>query len=57
LLALADKEPDRELWLAVPGSIYREFFQKVFIQKVIRHYGVRLLVFDPVKKKIEKWEK
>lgn len=55
LVGLKDQEPDRELFLAIPGSIYREFFQKAFIQKLIEYYQVSLLVFDPNKKVIEQW--
>lgn len=55
LLAVQDQEPDRELFLAIPGSIYREFFKKAFIQKLVHHYQVNLLVFDPEQKIVEQW--
>lgn len=55
VLALQEQEPDRKLFLAVPRSIYEEFFRKAFIQKLIQHYAVHLVVFDPGQKIIVKW--
>lgn len=57
LLALNDQEPDRELFLAVPDSIYNTFFKKNFIQKLIKHYQVKIFTFNPDKREIVQWIK
>jgi XisH protein len=44
--ALADHEPERVLYLAVPSSIYDEFFTRPFIQSVIQRSQVSLLIYD-----------
>ncbi len=36
--ALADYEPERVLYLAVPVIIYEDFFTTPFIQSVIQHF-------------------
>ena len=56
-LVMEELNIERELFLAVPLTIYYEFFQKTFIQKLVRHYQLKLMVFDPVEKIIVKWTK
>lgn len=57
LLALKEQESDRELFLAISHSVYKDFFQKPFIKKLTQYYNVQLLVFNPKLKEIEKWIK
>lgn len=47
VLALQKLEPDRELYLAIPSLVHRDFFQLDFIQEVLDHYQIRLIIFDP----------
>ena len=54
-LALKEQEPNRKLYLAVTDGTYETFFTKRFIQKIINHFNVSLLVFDAKQKKIIKW--
>ena len=57
LLAIEELAINRKLFLAVPVAIYEDFFQKPFIQKLIHHYQLSLIVFDPSKKEIVAWIK
>ena len=53
--ALADTEPDRVLYLAVPLDIYEEFFTLAFIQSVLRRSQLYLLVYDVGTEEITQW--
>jgi len=53
--ALEEFEPDRQLYLAVPESIYNSFFQRRFIQSVIIRTRMRLLVYDETQEVIVQW--
>jgi hypothetical protein len=57
LLSLEELEPDRQIWLAVPEEVWNDFFQRPFVQKVIRVRGIRCIVFDPDTQIIVKWIK
>jgi len=57
MLALDELKIERDLFLAIPLAIYNEFFQKPFIQKLVKHYQVNLIIFDPIEKIIVKWTK
>ena len=54
--ALRIEDPDRILYLAVPLSIYISFFSIDFIRDGIREDEIKLLVYDPERKEIVKWE-
>ncbi len=54
--ALADYDPKRVLYLAVPLVIYEEFFTTPFIHSVIQRSQITLLIFDPVKEEIVQWQ-
>jgi len=53
--ALEGHEPDRILYLAVPGETYRDFFQLPFVQTTLKRYAINLIVYDPVQEVIESW--
>lgn len=57
LLSLEDLEPDRQIWLAIPLEVWNDFFQRPFVQKVIRVRAVRCIVFEPDTQIIIKWIK
>ncbi|WP_083305176.1 element excision factor XisH family protein [Moorena producens] len=42
-VALKVKEPERQLFLAIPDTTYQRFFQKEFPQIVIQEYQLKLL--------------
>ena len=53
--ALEGKEPDRVLYLAVPLETYSDFFQIPFIQASLSRHAVNLVIYHPIKEKIEEW--
>jgi XisH protein len=53
--ALAEQEPDRILYVAVPVEVYKELFLRQFIQQVVRRYQIRLIVYSPLRKVIVEW--
>jgi len=54
-VALAERQPDRILYLAVPNLVYDLFFAEELIQKVLQAYPVKLLVYDLSNKEIQSW--
>ena len=54
-LALLEQEPERKLFLAVPEVFYNEFFEEPFMQKVLTHYQVHIILFDEETETITKW--
>lgn len=55
--ALAQKQPDRDLFLAVPVDIYQTFFTLAFTQGVITQYKIKILVYDPEMEEVYQWIK
>ncbi len=60
-LALKKQQPDRFLYLAVPqgggGGVYETFFNLPFIEEVIDHFQLSLLIYDPNNEVISLWKK
>ncbi|AFZ22551.1 XisH protein [Cylindrospermum stagnale PCC 7417] len=54
--ALTDYEPERILYLAVPVTIYEEFFTTPFIKSVIQRSQINLLIFNPATEEIVQWQ-
>ncbi|MGD1711997.1 XisH family protein [Dapis sp. BLCC M172] len=54
---LNQKEPERELYLAVPKTTYEDFFKLKLIQLVIKNQQIKLIIYHPEKDKIEQWIK
>jgi len=52
---LQEKEPDRELFLAVRESVFIEVFQEPIGEILIRKGEIRLIVFDKAKEEIRRW--
>lgn len=55
-VALEVQEPERVLYLAVPLGVYRDFFQKQFIQLIIQRSQLKIIVYDPVSEAIVEWK-
>ena len=53
--ALGKQEPERRLFLAVPVETYDSFFSQSFVQEVLHHYQVHLLIFDPEQEAVQQW--
>ena len=54
-VALAEKHPDRILYLAVPDPVYNLFFTEDLIQKVLQAYPVKLLIYNLSNQEIQSW--
>lgn len=54
-VALAERQPDRFLYLAIPDLVYNLFFVEELIQKVLQAYPVKLLVYNLSNKEIQSW--
>lgn len=55
--ALEEHEPDRIVYLAVPEETYKDFFQLAFVQRTIKKYQIKLIVYEPVREEIILWIK
>ncbi|QSJ14063.1 XisH family protein [Nostoc sp. UHCC 0702] len=55
--ALEEQEPDRIVYLAIPWETYQDFFQLSFIQRTLRRYQVKLMIYDPQLEEIKQWIK
>ena len=55
-IALAEKEPARKLYLAVPKDVYDTFFQLPLVKKSGRFAKLKLIVYQPITEEIVKWK-
>ncbi len=55
--ALEEQEPDRIVYLAIPVETYQDFFQLPFIQRTLRRYQIKLIIYDPKQEEIKQWIK
>ena len=53
--ALEEQEPDRLVYLAIPLETYQDFFQLPFIQRALRRYQVKLIIYNPKLEEIKQW--
>jgi len=54
-LALAHRDPDRRLYLAVPIETYTTFFALPFIQNAVQQYQLVLLIYNAELQEVVKW--
>jgi hypothetical protein len=54
-IMLEVKEPDRQLYLAIPLETYETFFQSRFAQTAIQQYTLRLIIYNPILEEIVQW--
>jgi len=54
-LALADQQPDRPLFLAVPEEVYNGILSEPLGQLVMIGVNIRLLLFDPDRRRVIRW--
>lgn len=52
---LQEKEPARELYLAVPVDIHETFFNMTFAKGIISQYQVKLLIYHPYMQEVKQW--
>jgi hypothetical protein len=54
-IMLEAKEPDRELYLAVPVEIYTTFFQSQFAKVATTQHKLKIIVYNPTAEELVKW--
>jgi len=54
-IALDAKEPQRVLYLAIPVSVYSEFFMLPLAQIAIQRHSLHLIVYDPETEALIRW--
>ncbi|WP_071190426.1 XisH family protein [Trichormus sp. NMC-1] len=54
--ALEEFDPQRKLYLAIPESVYKSFFQRRFTRTVIARTQINLLVYEPKQEIIVQWQ-
>jgi len=52
---LRAQEPDRHLYMAIPGDVFQNVFEEPIGQGLLTEYDLRLLVFDSIKEVILQW--
>jgi len=52
---LARYEPERKLYLAVPGNVIKSVFEEEAGQVLLEDQILRLLIFDTTKEEVFKW--
>jgi hypothetical protein len=55
LNALEVKEPERQLFLAIPLSFHKRFFDDPFFMKLAKRYHVNLLIYNELNNTIIEW--
>ncbi|MBE8991261.1 XisH family protein [Nostoc sp. LEGE 12450] len=56
-IALEEQQPERVLYLAVPQGAYKTFFNLPFVETVIEHFQLSLLVYDSNNEVILEWKR
>ena len=54
---LKEKEPDRQIYLAVPAEVHKTFFQSRFAQVAIEQHQLKIIVYNPAAEEITQWIK
>ena len=53
--AIAQHEPERILYLAIPVDAYEQIFLGPMAQQITSQYDVHVLVFDPIGEEVRIW--
>ncbi|NEP51930.1 XisH family protein [Moorena sp. SIO2C4] len=53
--ALNEVDSQRNLYLAIPETIYQSFFQRRFVKSVIDKTQINLLIYDQTQEVIRQW--
>lgn len=53
--ALEEADPQRKLYLAIPESIYKSFFQRRFTRSVVERTQINLLIYNEIQEEIVQW--
>lgn len=52
---MAEREPQRILYLAVPQAVFVEVFEEPIGKLILKNRRVRLVIFDPSAEVISQW--
>ena len=52
---IAEREPERKLFLAVPFTVFEDTFQERITRPVLEELAVPLIVFQPSEERIVRW--
>ncbi len=55
--ALDDRDPNRNLFLAISFRVYKKHFQKQSFKRVVQRNSIKLIVFDEIQEVILQWIK
>ncbi len=53
--ALEVQEPERQLFLAISQEVYIKYFQKTIFQLAVQRNKINLLIYEPEREVIVKW--
>ena len=56
-LGLQDSETSRDLYLAIPNSVYESLNEVILFQRSVEYYDLKLIIFQPTEKRILSWRK
>ncbi len=54
-IMLEVKEPERQLYLAIPTETYETFFQSRFAQIAVARHQLKLIIYNPIAEEIVTW--
>lgn len=54
-LALEAQDPERTLYLAIPGETFSTFFHLPFAQLAMQRYQLKLIVYEAEREEIIQW--
>lgn len=54
-IMLNAKDPERQIYLAVPKEAYNTFFQSQFAQVAIEQHNLKIIVYNPISEEIVQW--
>ena len=52
---LADQEPERILYLAIPADTYNSFFVLATVQAIVKENRLKIIVYNSRQEKISQW--
>lgn len=52
---LSEQQPERLLYLAIPQSVFSDFFSEELPQSVVKFNQVKLLIFQPETEEVVQW--
>jgi XisH protein len=54
-MVLAERQPERTLFLAVPGDVYDGFLSEPLGRRMMERFRLKVMVFDPATGRVLRW--